>query len=274
MGTIVDARVPTGQFALAETFEDVPDASLEAVHIVASRADRQLPFFWGTATDLRSLDAALAAADSTKSTTRLVRDEDRVLYRIEWCSAVRMFVYVLVEERGTILDLAVHADAWQFRILFPDKDAMSRFYDFCKDHDVDIDISRVNGLSTVVEHGGTRLSTAQYEALSEAPGGRPWWNCPNVSASPTRRSRNASAVATTPSSNRRCTMGWHPGCPSREPFVRVTWNESERSWDCPCHGPRFDVDGTVLDTPAVEDLDTVEPAGIEPCGMGSTRKTR
>jgi predicted DNA binding protein len=168
MGTIVDARVPTGQFALAETFEDVPDASLEAVHIVASRADRQLPFFWGTATDLGSLDAALAADDSTKSTTRLVRDEDRVLYRIEWCSAVRMFVYVLVEERGTILDLAVHADAWQFRILFPDKDAMSRFYDFCKDHDVDIDISRVNGLSTVVEHGGTRLSTAQYEALSEA----------------------------------------------------------------------------------------------------------
>jgi Rieske Fe-S protein len=70
----------------------------------------------------------------------------------------------------------------------------------------------------------------------------------------------------------------------------VTWNESGRSWDCPCHGPRFDVDGTVLDTPAVEDLDTpavedldtpaiedldtVEPAGIEPCGMGSTRKTR
>lgn len=62
----------------------------------------------------------------------------------------------------------------------------------------------------------------------------------------------------------------------------MTWNEAERSWDCPCHGPRFDVEGTVLDTPAVEDLDTpaiedldtVEPAGIEPCGMGSTRKTR
>jgi glycine/D-amino acid oxidase-like deaminating enzyme/nitrite reductase/ring-hydroxylating ferredoxin subunit len=40
----------------------------------------------------------------------------------------------------------------------------------------------------------------------------------------------------------------HMGC-------QVTWNDAEHSWDCPCHGSRFDVDGSVLDTPAVEDLD-------------------
>lgn len=35
----------------------------------------------------------------------------------------------------------------------------------------------------------------------------------------------------------------------------VLWNDGEQSWDCPCHGPRFDIGGTVLDTPAVDDLD-------------------
>jgi len=40
----------------------------------------------------------------------------------------------------------------------------------------------------------------------------------------------------------------------------VEWNDGERSWDCPCHGSRFDLDGTVLDTPAVEGLDTVDLA--------------
>lgn len=34
----------------------------------------------------------------------------------------------------------------------------------------------------------------------------------------------------------------------------VKFNPSEKSWDCPCHGSRFDVDGKVLDGPATRAL--------------------
>jgi glycine/D-amino acid oxidase-like deaminating enzyme/nitrite reductase/ring-hydroxylating ferredoxin subunit len=34
----------------------------------------------------------------------------------------------------------------------------------------------------------------------------------------------------------------------------VSWNPAETSWDCPCHGSRFAVDGTVIQGPAVRDL--------------------
>ena len=35
----------------------------------------------------------------------------------------------------------------------------------------------------------------------------------------------------------------------------VSWNAAERSWDCPCHGSRFDIDGRVLNGPAPSPLD-------------------
>lgn len=40
----------------------------------------------------------------------------------------------------------------------------------------------------------------------------------------------------------------HQGC-------QVAFNTLERSWDCPCHGSRFDIDGRVLDGPATRPLE-------------------
>lgn len=44
--------------------------------------------------------------------------------------------------------------------------------------------------------------------------------------------------------NAACT---HMGC-------GLNWNQAEHSWDCPCHGSRFSVDGEVLEGPAVNAL--------------------
>ncbi|SBW10549.1 FAD dependent oxidoreductase [uncultured Eubacteriales bacterium] len=39
----------------------------------------------------------------------------------------------------------------------------------------------------------------------------------------------------------------HLGC-------QLEWNSDEKSWDCPCHGSRFDYTGALLDNPAQENL--------------------
>jgi glycine/D-amino acid oxidase-like deaminating enzyme/nitrite reductase/ring-hydroxylating ferredoxin subunit len=42
----------------------------------------------------------------------------------------------------------------------------------------------------------------------------------------------------------------------------VARNSTEKSWDCPCHGSRYDVDGRVLDGPATAELVAVEESAV------------
>jgi glycine/D-amino acid oxidase-like deaminating enzyme/nitrite reductase/ring-hydroxylating ferredoxin subunit len=46
----------------------------------------------------------------------------------------------------------------------------------------------------------------------------------------------------------------HAGC-------IVNWNAEEKSWDCPCHGARFAIDGKILTGPATRNLEEVNPDG-------------
>ena len=39
----------------------------------------------------------------------------------------------------------------------------------------------------------------------------------------------------------------HLGC-------ELHWNADELTWDCPCHGSRFDFKGNLLDSPSIKDL--------------------
>ncbi len=56
-------------------------------------------------------------------------------------------------------------------------------------------------------------------------------------------SRDAEGTAMAVSPN--CT---HMGC-------RMSWNTAELTWDCPCHGSRFERDGEVIHAPAVKGLE-------------------
>lgn len=40
----------------------------------------------------------------------------------------------------------------------------------------------------------------------------------------------------------------------------VQWNSGEKSWDCPCHGSRFDTEGSILNGPAIKPLEEIVTA--------------
>lgn len=41
-------------------------------------------------------------------------------------------------------------------------------------------------------------------------------------------------------------------------YCELNWNDAETTWDCPCHGSRFTVDGDIVEGPAVKPLNKLE----------------
>jgi Rieske Fe-S protein len=92
---------------------------------------------------------------------------------------------------------------------------------------------------------GDKLSTMSPPSIDElAPGEG---GICEMAGETVAASRDDAGTLVALSSN--CT---HMGC-------RVSWNTAEWSWDCPCHGSRFDREGRVIHAPAVQDLEPKTP---------------
>jgi glycine/D-amino acid oxidase-like deaminating enzyme/nitrite reductase/ring-hydroxylating ferredoxin subunit len=92
-----------------------------------------------------------------------------------------------------------------------------------------------------LEFVGDRLAPAEARSADEVPPGEARVVRDGLGKTGVFRDDDGAVHAV----SLRCT---HLGCLLR-------FNAAERSWDCPCHGSRFDVDGAVLEGPAVHPLD-------------------
>ena len=166
VSNIAEVRIPAEEFALYETSERVPDAEFEVERVAAHESDRVLPFVWATAEDPDAVEVALDA-DSTSSTLEsLIEQDDARLFRMEWVTHTRVLVYVLTEGNATVLSLSGVDGAWHFRVLFPDRDALSTTYAFCRDRNLTFDLRNVYELSNSSRRGHFGLTDEQHEALA------------------------------------------------------------------------------------------------------------
>jgi len=166
MSTILKASVPTEQFAMAETFETIPDVSLEAVRIVTHSSDRVVPLLWAMDSDAERVREAMAQDESTADVELVSQRANDSLFRLALTDDVRFLTEVLVEQSGAIVSAHGTSDEWTFKILFADRESVSAVYDACDG--CDIDIRQIQSLDDATSFTGFELTDEQFTTVSAA----------------------------------------------------------------------------------------------------------
>lgn len=169
MSTIAELEIPAAEFALSATFDAVPDAEFEVERVVAYDRDRVLPFTWVTADESGhdALDEALRDDPSVDDIEQLVDLDGEWLYQMDWIQAIDFIVHILQDEQAMVLTAFGERDQWLLRVLFPDRDSLSRSYDFCEDAGLSVEVTSIYELDRQ-RSGQFGLTADQLESLTIA----------------------------------------------------------------------------------------------------------
>ncbi|WP_293032662.1 bacterio-opsin activator domain-containing protein [Natronococcus sp.] len=145
-GTVAEIELSPAQFVLEETINAVEGLECEVERVAANVDGEVMPFLWVDAPDLEGLEDVLED-DETVDNVRLLADVDgEQLYQMDWVRRVDALVQVLVEEEGTVLSAVGDASGWRFRLLFPDRDSLSRTNDYCRSNGIQFQLHSVYSL--------------------------------------------------------------------------------------------------------------------------------
>lgn len=168
MATIAEIRLPSDEFALGYTLDTIENVNFEIERIAAHDPEMIMPYLWATSADPVELEGILAEDVSVDAVSKIAQPaDDEALYQMEWIDSVEALIHILVEEEGSILAAEGHQEGWFMRILFPDRDALSRTYEFCRGNDLRFDLQRIYNVDEGKE-GRVGLTETQENAITAA----------------------------------------------------------------------------------------------------------
>ncbi|HET7325284.1 MAG TPA: bacterio-opsin activator domain-containing protein [Halococcus sp.] len=165
MATIAEIELDSTDFALYETLDTLDGIEFEVERVVAHDTDYVMPYVWVSGTDRDTIEDALAADPSVEDVELQSDNGDHWLYQMRWTDQIHTLVQLLVEEDSTILTAFGKEGRWDLRVLFPDREALSRIYEYYEDSGLPVTLRRV------YDHDDARakqyaLTDEQKEALT------------------------------------------------------------------------------------------------------------
>ena len=167
MTTIAELSIPASEFALDETFEKCQGLEVDVLQGVAHNSSGLSNLVWVATDDHECTHRALMADNTVSDITNLGEVDGRWLYRMDWNTPVTVAITVLLED-ATMLGASGTDGSWSFRVLFPERSALSIAATLFEEYDIGLRIERIYELGGTGEHGEYDLTDEQREALQAA----------------------------------------------------------------------------------------------------------
>ncbi len=102
-----------------------------------------MPFVWASGGGRRHGIDTWRTTRASKTCSCSPTWTDEQLYQMEWTDHIQTLIHILVDEEATVLSASGNSNHWHLRILFPDRNALSDTYDYCRENDLTLDIRNI-----------------------------------------------------------------------------------------------------------------------------------
>lgn len=177
MSVLAEFIIPADQFVLADTLTTIPEMRIEIKRVVGNES-HVTPYFWAFGEDFDTFEQALRDDEMVREVLTLEEqqeqsghdeEEEERFYRVTWEMSVPNLITAVSDAKATVLE-AVSADGgrWEVKILFPSREALSEFREYCLEHDFSFQPRRVYQPENPEEQAEYGVTPDQQEALEAA----------------------------------------------------------------------------------------------------------
>jgi predicted DNA binding protein len=142
-GTVAEVQIPSDEFVLEELMHSIEGLECEVERVVANTDGEIMPFLWVSAPSLDGIEDALNDDKTVDNVHLLANVDGEQLYEMDWVQRIDALVEILVEEEGTVLSASGNCNGWELRLLFADRNHLSRTHQYCQSNGLTFQIRSV-----------------------------------------------------------------------------------------------------------------------------------
>lgn len=166
MAVVAEFAIDAMEFPLGRLFEDMSGITLELERVIPT--DRSIiPYLWVRGAEVEDISALPDRLPDLEAIALVDQVADEYLLRLEWKDSDGI-VEAIIETEIVLLSGVGSADRWTFEVRGDDRDTVSKFQRYCREHDIPITLTGLHALSRLQGGEEYDLTDAQREALELA----------------------------------------------------------------------------------------------------------